>query len=73
MKLVDKPNRFDQHRNAFGFLRLTFASLVIVSHVPEIVDNDSRREILHQITGVLTFGNFAVWGFFVISGYLPVY
>lgn len=70
MKLAESPTRFGQHQNAFGFLRLLFASLVIVSHVPEIVDSGPRREILHQLTGNVTFGGFAVWGFFIISGYL---
>ena len=58
------------HYNAFGFFRLFFASLVIVSHTPELVDGDQHRELLKQIFGTLTFGTFAVYGFFVISGYL---
>ncbi|WP_375398546.1 acyltransferase family protein [uncultured Sphingomonas sp.] len=70
MKLADKPERFGEHDNAFGFLRLLFASLVIVSHTPEIVDGDPHREVLHWLTGGMTFGGFAVYGFFVISGYL---
>ncbi len=70
MKLAETPSRLGHHGNAFGFLRLLFASLVIVSHVPEIVDQSARRELLYQLTGEMTFGRFAVWGFFVISGYL---
>lgn len=70
MKLAVSPTRLGEHENAFGFLRLLFASLVIVSHVPEVVDADARRELLHMLTGTITFGRFAVWGFFIISGYL---
>lgn len=70
MHLAENPQRFGNHNNAFGFLRLLFASLVIVSHVPEIVDGNANREILHNLTGSMTFGSFAVSGFFVISGFL---
>lgn len=41
--LVGQPKRFDNHHNAFGFLRLLLASLVIVSHVPETVGGSARR------------------------------
>ena len=70
MHLADTPRRFGEHQNAFGFLRLLFASLVIASHVPEIIDNDSHREVLHQLTNTVTFGWLAVASFFIISGYL---
>lgn len=65
--LVSKPaNR----ANAFGVLRLLLASLVIVSHVPEMMDGNRHREILTQIFGTLSFGDFAVNGFFLLSGAL---
>ena len=70
MPASERPHRFGEHDNAFGFLRLLFALLVIVSHVPEVVDNDAHREVLHRLTGVVTSGGIAVDGFFVISGYL---
>lgn len=67
---IATPQRFGEHHNAFGFLRLLFASLVIVAHTPELMDGDRSRELLTQAFHGLTFGDLAVDGFFVISGYL---
>lgn len=62
--------RFGNHQNAFGFLRLMFASLVIVSHTPELVDGDRHRELLTRAFGTISLGELAVDCFFLVSGYL---
>jgi peptidoglycan/LPS O-acetylase OafA/YrhL len=45
---------------------------VLLSHAPEITDGNPSRELLHRLTGSLTFGTFGVDGFFLLSGYLIV-
>lgn len=57
--------------NNLDLLRLLFASLVLFSHAPELIDGNRSRELLSMLTGnVDTFGRFAVNGFFALSGYL---
>ncbi len=61
--------------NAFDFLRLLFACMVILSHVPsqQYGRAAAHRELLMTITHHhLTWGDLAVDGFVLISGYLIV-
>src|SRR4051794_34755403 len=57
-------------RNNFNFLRLLFASLVILTHSVELVDGSPRREPLQQLRLPWTVSHLAVDGFFLLSGYL---
>lgn len=62
-------DKYAGRRNAFGLLRLLFASLVIVSHAfPNGgFGHDPFFALWHEQTDL---GNLGVLGFFVISGYL---
>jgi peptidoglycan/LPS O-acetylase OafA/YrhL len=62
----------DRDRNHFNFLRLVFATLVLLSHAFELVDGNRSRELLTRFFGSISFGEFAVDGFFLVSGYLIV-
>lgn len=70
MLCIGTNHHVGDHTNAFGFLRLLFASLVVVAHTPELVDGNRSREILTLLTGTISFGELAVNGFFIISGFL---
>lgn len=59
-----------QRTNNFNLCRLVLAILVIVSHGPELIDGNRHRELLTQLFHTISFGEFAVDGFFLISGYL---
>ncbi|RYF05674.1 MAG: acyltransferase [Oxalobacteraceae bacterium] len=54
----------------FGALRLLMSCLVIVGHTPELIDGNRHREIFTQLFGTMSFGELAVDGFFLISGYM---
>jgi peptidoglycan/LPS O-acetylase OafA/YrhL len=56
--------------NNIGFLRLVFASLVIIGHAPEQIDGDKAREPLFRLVHTVTLGGLSVDAFFVLSGYL---
>ena len=57
----------------FDLLRIIFATLVLLSHAPEITDGDQSRELFHRFTRApMTFGTVGVDGFFLLSGYLIV-
>lgn len=58
--------------NNFNFLRLLFALLVLVAHAPELADGNRDRELLTRVFHTLSFGEVAVDGFFLLSGYLIV-
>ena len=70
MKLVGTAQRFGDHPNAFGFLRLLFASLVIVSHCYETTNGPHGWEPLVSTFGTISLGTLSVYAFFIISGYL---
>ena len=65
-------------KNNFDFLRFLFALMVLVSHAFVLTlgddestpDTDDFEPIFQLTNGVLTLGDFAVDGFFIISGFL---
>ena len=60
-------------RNNLNLFRLVFAVLVIFSHSFELIDTCADREPLVRIFQTISFGTFAVNGFFLLSGYLIVH
>ena len=62
-------NGADRNNN-FNFLRFFLATLVLLSHSAELIDGNRKREILTQLFGTISFGEMAVDGFFILSGFL---
>lgn len=58
------------HKNNFNFLRIVFASMVILSHSFELLDGNRVRELLTRVFHTISFGELGVDGFFILSGYL---
>lgn len=58
-------------QNNFDFIRLFAAVLVIFSHSYPLTLGSDEYELLFRLTkGELTFGNLAVYIFFIVSGFL---
>jgi peptidoglycan/LPS O-acetylase OafA/YrhL len=65
--------RKSSRNHQFDLLRILFATLVLLSHAPEITDGNPSRELFHRLTRTpITFGLLGVDGFFLLSGYLIV-
>lgn len=58
------------HKNNFDFLRLLFASLVVVHHCYPIAGISEQDPLYYFSNGTLSYTYIGVRGFFVISGYL---
>lgn len=58
------------HKNNFDFLRLLFASLVVIHHCYPIAGISEQDPLYYFSNGMLSLSYLGVRGFFVISGYL---
>jgi len=63
MRSVDRQNNYN-------LLRFVLALLVLFGHSPELIDGNRSRDWLTQTFGSISFGELAVDGFFLLSGYL---
>jgi peptidoglycan/LPS O-acetylase OafA/YrhL len=70
MTVSPKPHGRNRRLDLF---RIIFATLVLLSHAPELTDGSRSREIFDRLTGSgMSFGEVGVMGFFLLSGYLIV-
>jgi peptidoglycan/LPS O-acetylase OafA/YrhL len=69
--LVGHPaTEAELHRNSFDLLRLAFALLVIVSHAYSLSGHGASEPLAIWSHFQLSWGDFSLAGFFVVSGYL---
>ena len=62
-----------RQNNNFHLLRFLLASLVLLSHSFELPGKRAGDELLMRLFGTITFGELAVDGFFLVSGFLIVH
>lgn len=58
------------HENNLNLIRLFCAAAVVISHSPQLIDGNARREPVAQIFPATSLGELAVSSFFIVSGYL---
>lgn len=58
--------------NNFNLIRFVLAALVLLSHASELIYGNRSHEVLTRVFGTISFGELAVDGFFLLSGYLIV-
>lgn len=62
---------YRRDRNSFDILRLIFAIMVIYSHSFALTGNPTgATEIVIKLTKAIDAGSLAVFGFFILSGFL---
>ena len=59
-----------RHPNNFGFIRHLLATAVVGHHAVAVVDGNINREPLYAVFHAFGTGTVAVFGFFVLSGFL---
>lgn len=59
-----------EHENNFDMMRICFASIVLLSHSPELLDGNRDRELLTAVFHTISFGELGVDCFFILSGFL---